>query len=149
MPKKQRQQQKKRASIAEKERVQSRTEEKGKGETTEKIINREKKRAVKRIHLKRLAILFSQIALQFVYILQNRHLLPTSNNPLCLRIRHTISYIRLKEHPTFCILLSKTDYPILLCITEKPELIEHRTRLKKEDEQNHLKMLWQKSCLER
>jgi hypothetical protein len=79
MPKKQRQQQKKRASIAEKERVQSRTEEKGKGETTEKIINREKKRAVKRIHLKRLAILFSQIAPQFVYILQNRHLLPTNN----------------------------------------------------------------------
>jgi hypothetical protein len=36
-------------------------------EKRQRIINRQKKRAVKRIHLKRLAILFSQIAPQFVY----------------------------------------------------------------------------------
>jgi hypothetical protein len=43
-------------------------EQKGKEkEKRQRIINREKKRAVKRIHLKRLGILFSQIAPQFVY----------------------------------------------------------------------------------
>jgi hypothetical protein len=73
MPKKQRQQQKKRASIAEKERVQSRTEEKGKGETT---------RVVKRIHLKRLASLFSQIAPQFVYIAESASATNKQQSPL-------------------------------------------------------------------
>lgn len=103
---------------------------------------------MKRIHLKRLAILFSQIAPQFVYIAESASATNKQQSPLLEDLTYNIIH-RLKEHPTFCILLSKTDYPILLCITEKPELIEHGTRLKKEDEQNHLKMLWQKSCLER
>jgi hypothetical protein len=77
-------------------------------EKRQRIINREKKRAVKRIHLKRLAILFSQIAPQFVYIAESASATNKQQNSLCLRTRHTISYIRLKEHPTFCILLPKT-----------------------------------------
>lgn len=77
-------------------------------EKRQRIINREKKRAVKRIHLKKGLQAFLAKLHRSLYILQNRHMLPTSNNPLCLRTRHTISYIRLKEHLTFCILLSKT-----------------------------------------
>jgi hypothetical protein len=61
-------------------------------EKRQRIINREKKRAVKRIHLKRRAILFSQISPQFVYIAESASATNKQQNPLCLRIRHTISY---------------------------------------------------------
>jgi hypothetical protein len=116
-------------------------------EKRQRIINREKKRAVKRIHLKRLAILFGQIAPQFVYTAesasatnkQQSHLLEDPIYNIIHQIKRTSDFLY------SCV----KDYPILLCITEKTELIKHGTRLRKEDEQNHMKVLWQKSCLER
>lgn len=116
-------------------------------EKRQRIINRQKKRAVKRIHLKRLAILFSQIAPQFVYIAESASATNKQQFPLLQDSTYNIIH-QIKRTSDF-LYSSVKDYPILLWITEKPELIKHRTRLKKEDEQNHLKMLWQKSCLER
>jgi hypothetical protein len=62
---------------------------------------------VKRIHLKRLAILFSQIAPQFVYIAESASATNKQQSPLLEDPTYNIIH-RLKEHPTFCILLSKT-----------------------------------------
>jgi hypothetical protein len=73
-------------------------------EKRQRIINREKKRAVKRIHLKRLGILFSQIAPQFVYCRIAASATNKQYSPLLEDSTYTISYIRLKEqHLTFCI----------------------------------------------
>jgi hypothetical protein len=73
-------------------------------EKRQRIINREKEeRTVKRIHPKRPAILFSQIAPQFVYIAESASATNKQQSPLLEDSTYTMSYIRLKEHLTFCI----------------------------------------------
>jgi hypothetical protein len=75
-------------------------------EKRQRIINREKKRAVKRIHLKGLQA-FLAIAPQFVYIAESASATNKQQSPLLKDLTYNIIH-RLKEHPTFCILLSKT-----------------------------------------
>jgi hypothetical protein len=71
-------------------------------EKRQRIINRQKKRAVKRIHSKGLQSFLARLH-RSLYIAESASATNKQQNPLCLRTRHTMSYIRLKQHPTFCI----------------------------------------------